>query len=348
MQKLGITLLLSLLIFIGCKKENNLLNPLEKNNTAISSTPVDGFVPAIKNGRLVFPNTQTLGNYILSLQKMDEKTILGLNRGFISHWQVLNFENPYNYTEAQLNEEAAICDPFLASVLDKNREAQIGDFIYQAGNDYSYLFFEKDRSLITRFLVDAKSGVVNPDFNTVFMYKNLLCWKTGGFAHQAKIAENPIKTNERAITETDGFNNKKRMKSKFWETNWLVYASSGGKTKTQKKQWFIWNALNSTTVEVKFDVDLCSNLNGGQPLPFSLIKNVSGTVTKSNDDIAKVIFDAVTATIGITTNIQSGSTSPTGAGADLFFGVFNNSGHTSTTKHRAVWNGTTKNRTLSW
>jgi hypothetical protein len=56
----------------------------------------------------------------------------------------------------------------------------------------------------------------------------------------------------------------------------------------------------------------------------------------------------VTATIGVSTNIQSGSTSPTGAPASLMFGVFNYGTHISTTKHRAVWNSITKNRTLTW
>ena len=145
----------------------------------------------------------------------------------------MNLVNSGSFTEAQLSETAAIYDPFLASVLDKNREAQIADFIYQAGNDYCFLFFEKDRAVINRFLNDVKSGAVSLNFGKIFMYNNILCWKTGGYGNQARLSGGQIGGNEKAKEEKDEFNNKKRMKSKFWETNWLVYASSGAKTKTQ-------------------------------------------------------------------------------------------------------------------
>ncbi|MBL0288239.1 MAG: hypothetical protein IPQ19_12780 [Bacteroidetes bacterium] len=347
MKKWFAYFMLFTLLLGACKKEDKLLQnaPLSK---AGASTALDGFTPGIKNGRLVFPNSETMGNYILSLQKLDEKTIIGKHRGFQSHWEIMNLVNSGSFTEAQLSETAAIYDPFLASVLNKNREAQIADFIYQAGNDYCFLFFEKDRAVINRFLNDVKSGAVSLNFGKIFMYNNILCWKTGGYGNQARLSGGQIGGNEKAKEEKDEFNNKKRMKSKFWETNWLVYASSGAKTKTQKKEWFIWNALNATTVEVIWDVDMATNLYEGQPQPFSFIKNLKGTQTKSNDHISKIIFDAVTATIGVSTNIQSGSTSPTGAPASLMFGVFNYGTHISTTKHRAVWNSITKNRTLTW
>ena len=49
-----------------------------------------------------------------------------------------------------------------------------------------------------------------------------------------------------AETCNDYFSNNRRVKTKFWNQNYLIYSSIGVKVKHQKKNWGIWDASSAT------------------------------------------------------------------------------------------------------
>ncbi|MBX7225258.1 MAG: hypothetical protein K1X55_04460 [Chitinophagales bacterium] len=344
MKRVLLYVFLSLFIISSCKKES--IPSPEK----VGSSSAKVAVPSVKNGRLVFASNDALLGYIRGLQKMSNKEILALNTSarFVSHYDVMNNIPPTEgYTEAQLSEANEIYDMYFANALNKDREVQISNYIYQAGNDYNFLFFEADKPLIDQFRREVATGTISLKEGQYIIYKEkILCHKTVWSCDLYNRISSEY-SGEKVVDATDNFNNTKRMKSKFWETNWLVYASNGAETKTQKKEcaWFIciWNALSSTTVEVKYNVNFASCMYGGQPCFLAATQNITGTKTKSNDNNASQIFFNTTGQIGITTNGTGSGTSPTGSGASLPMLVWNGK-----TDHKAVWNGNTKTKSLTW
>ncbi|MFK7980302.1 MAG: hypothetical protein AB8G86_10000 [Saprospiraceae bacterium] len=144
--KFGMGLFLSLLLMVACQKED-----VVENSKPIFS----------------FDSNEEFSGFMDYLHQFEPEELDGLPElsSFYSHRNFYDEAELIDESELEAfnyNEENEIADPYLASVLNKEREILIGEIYYRLGNDYCFAFLSlEDKNIINEFKQKLKSGEIN-------------------------------------------------------------------------------------------------------------------------------------------------------------------------------------------
>jgi hypothetical protein len=139
----------------------------------------------LKENRLIFENVDAFKQYRKTIDKKNNNDLVAFDKqlGLESHLsdiaQTLTVSNNSKMSnEIYQKVEKRVRDPYLASMLNKNRELQIGNTIYRCNADYIFEFQEGEEKFIEEFYDHIKSSKINiPDHQTI-NFKSLKVAKT--------------------------------------------------------------------------------------------------------------------------------------------------------------------------
>ncbi len=183
-----------------------------------------------------------------------------------------------NKPDPEIN-EGFIDDPIFATLIENNNEIIIKDSIYKFVKNNGLFFSHiKDSTYLFDFLKKEKDvkyleGVIKID-DHISHYKIKYEEEIGEGGGSGGV-RTPIFTDAeiQAIIDnlgscdinnnnwfqnlfgkslycTDYFDSKHRIKTRFWDKNWLIYASAGVSTKTQRKRFWFWWSSNSDEIHL--------------------------------------------------------------------------------------------------
>ena len=230
----------------ACKKND----PENIQQTALAE-------PVVEEGRLKFNSFDAFKTYVNRQKGHGTRERLPALKliGFTSHLA--------NYTTERLKVDTApqakmavedslrdspIQDDFFASLLDANKELEIGeDIIYRAGNDYCFVYNKGDYNLIDQFYQSVRSGNVSLEAGQTLTYSDkLLVYRTESDTEvlpqntgQGSPNGRIVSLFGRKVSNSSPFDCCTRLFGQAWATNYLIYSSSGIETNIEKRHW-LW------------------------------------------------------------------------------------------------------------
>ena len=208
--------------------------------------------------------------------------------------------NPINVIDFE------IVDPLLASALDLNREVEIGELTYRAGNDYCFYYPVGRPELIDDFYQKVDSGEINIQDADFHLYGDLVVQKinlitnpTGG------VTTNGIPfINNRSVEGNEIWDGSHRIECQIWQSDWGLYASSGVKTHATQyaKKWIFWHGwvdFKPEQVTVRADVTFTVPAVGPWGVP-TVQTAPALQASETNAAVVVTRFDWGTAIIGYT------------------------------------------------
>lgn len=297
----------------------------------------------ISGNMLEFNSMQDFGGLTTELQKLP----LGkaykpskLNE-FTSQADYLeSLEDQSELGELEIEEESAVYDPYLSSLINPEGEVKIGEHIYKLGNEYCFAYTScEGKNAIPSFYNNLNRGEVNlREGQSINFNRDLIVFKVDKVVEE--FTESRSSESDRYV-----FQNKRSVKGKLWEANWLVYKSSGAKTKMMKKKWGIWVKTKADEITVDWDVTFYNTLlNSPTSLqacdlqeepPFVEYSTKSGSKTSVNSKKVSTTFYSVTGG-GVTTG--GGNTDPQQSPGLPYKLVKHSSFRNSLSDHNVVYN----------
>lgn len=156
--------------------------------------------------------------------------------GFLSYDSVLNYDDEFlDLPPLDFNNSAdfIIDDPYLAAVLNHNREISVGNLICRVENEYVFVYVDGYFNETSEFKNSGKTI----EYNTAEVINDkLIAYKPqidGEYQVKAWVAGYGFRNNH----NNDYFaSNSRRMKSTHWQTNVFFHKSAGMKTVNYKKK----------------------------------------------------------------------------------------------------------------
>jgi hypothetical protein len=238
------TFLIIALSFASCKKEEAIVA-----NTTETLTTQALIYPSIKNGRLHFPSSDAFKSYMETIHKMplEEVESLNVSHGFKSHYASGKgaADKIASLNEDSYSDDSYIPDHYFGAVLNEEHQIQVGNFICEANNDYSYMVPEGSEDHILDFETALAQGVVHPEdsqLNWQSYYGNLYVYPTNAtleISESLKDGQKDNKLNTRAIVSRQirysYFDSGRwRLHAESWKVNYGIYASIGIESKCNR------------------------------------------------------------------------------------------------------------------
>jgi hypothetical protein len=227
----------------------------------------------VEDGMIVFKDNSSFKDFRTDIDKKSDKELLSISErlGLSSHLSEVqnieyNYKHPNSAARLTLSHvtqfKERIKDHYLATMLNKDRELQIGKKIYRMDNDYVFVFTKSYKGEIKEFYEQVNSGKITiPDDKQEHNFKNIQVAKvfhenftlqeakTTGKSKNAKLSsDNCIQYSP------DG--SPKRINGSVWTSWWLIYNSGGISTECEEYTsglfgWFPhWSDYNADRVWV--------------------------------------------------------------------------------------------------
>lgn len=343
MKRIFFGLFFAILLFNSCKKDvTGVSGPNQLHNSYMTTS---SSLPSIKNDRVYFASQEDLNNYFLEYGKIDLESFneLLVSKHFYSTYAIANMDadelSVLNINIENTNTEA-IPDPYLALLLNRNQELQIGDKIYRFEQGYMYEYKENHFEDITLFKNSNISNIndtlpfVFSDNLRVFKLNNIDITKEYKTQSGVWISGWGWRQNN-VITKYD--NNSKRVTARQWQTNLYFYKGIGVTTISEKKSGAIWKSFNAEKLTVNHKSQVKFPQPAGNP-NYSQITPLAEE--KSCSNCSKVGIDIIwTGQAGIQT---------TGGAITGVSGVSSFPSMVSLESNHILLNGSTISSHLSW
>jgi hypothetical protein len=279
----------------SCDNKDELVTqPQETPEVAISKGVT------LKEGRLSFENTDAFKSYRKSLDGKSSKALTTIDKqmGLESHLLDIS-ETLTSSKGARISQdvyqklEKRVRDPYFASILNKNREVQIGNTIYRCNADYVFEYQKGEEKSIDDFYNQAKSSKIDMPELKEIDFKDIKIART-------KINIQKVESKQSNPKARVAFNCEQywgedyRMGGEYW-TEWYLFFSTAGVSTQMEVQrgWWIFKGWYDEDAEyVRVEADkLGIKFNGifGWPT-FNLIKT-GIKVENYNDDVATYVID---------------------------------------------------------
>ena len=256
----------------------------------------------ISDNMLEFNSMEEFGGQTSEMQRtsIEQSRTSTKLKGFVSQASYLeNLENQSELGELEVDDDEAVYDPYLSSLINPEGEVKIGEYIYKLGNDYCFAYTGcEGKNMIATFYDNLNRGEVSlREGESLNFNRNLFVFRVEKYVRE--FAESRASESDRYV-----FQSKRSVKGKLWEANWLVYKSNGAKTKMMKKKWGIWVKTKADEVTVDWDVTFYNTLlnspsstqacdTPGEP-PFVEYSNLTGSKSKTNAKKVSKTFYSVT------------------------------------------------------
>ncbi len=361
LQRLGmVTVGLSLCLW-SCKEQDGNVEPnITKSSPTINTV--------IEDGRMKFKDMKDFSNFMKKTEKMSLKELsaMGKNSTFTSYLEAMTgkdstLQKNSRKAKPDESEPIEICDPYFSSVLNENKELELGDnVIYRAGHDYCFFYQNGQSKLIDEFYEQQKVSPIDVKDGSTYIFKdNLIVFNT--------IMKKPKSSKSARVSGRGGdwfqdwvddeayWDSSHKMYAQIWEGNWGVYASSGIKTEANEygSCWLFWHCWNSLDAQ-EISVDCSAYMRRYNPSLYGytyLVINIP-EIKEYNCNRAINRFDWSTASIGW--NSGGSSVNLGSLKIDLKgFTVSDLSGNAFelvavTSHHKAKWNNTEIEKYLRW
>ena len=230
-----------------------------------NSSPISNAVK-IEEGRVKFGSLDEMNTLLKNTEKKSPQQLNDMiGDSFKSHFEIvgqIEQISPETVKENKIDlKDTPISDPYFASLLNKDREIEIGnDVIYKIGNDYCFYFHKSDTKLVEKFYEELKSNLVNVKVGEL---KSLYSQKLGVFGTVTKkntglLTDSKGNKSSRVSSADDSyyFNSGHRMRSQYYSNSYLVYSTIGVQTQMEQYgtvYWFWkgWKSDNANKISVK-------------------------------------------------------------------------------------------------
>lgn len=232
----------------------------------------------IEEGRIKFNSWDEMKTLLKSTEKNSPQQLSDLiGDSFKSHFEIEGQVEQVSVETVNENKldlkDTPISDPYYASLLNKDREIEVGDdIIYKIGNDYCFQFHKSDASLVQKFYNELENNVSSVESGKLkFFYNQKLgvygtvtSKKTGYFTDSKGNKSSKVVGSEDAYY----FNSEHRMKSQYYTNSYLGYGTIGVQTQMEQygRVWIFWHGWKSENAD-KLSVRL---LDGTYTLGFYL------------------------------------------------------------------------------
>ena len=282
-----------------------LLSSCDKNDSEISQPQSIVEVPValgvtLKESRLTFETIDAFKQYRKSIDKKSSKELMEKDKaiGLDSHLADIavtlgNTKGSRVSEEVAQKVEKRVRDPYFASMLNKNRELQIGNTIYRCNADYVFEYQKGEEKSIDDFYNQAKSSKMNiPDHKAVD-FKDIKVAQTD--VKIQKITSKINNPNARVAyncTVNYSQDNSYRMGGEYFTEWYFFFTTAGVSTQMEHERgWWIfkgWYDEDADYVSVAaYQVGLYYNgIQGNYDISYQ-----NQFRENYNDDVATCIFD---------------------------------------------------------
>jgi hypothetical protein len=300
------TVLFCSVLFCSCSKMTEDAQPKQvgaatKNES--SKVAKEVMLPTVRNGRLHFNDAQHFNSYIASLHKLKVLPTKSI-QGFTSRYDLALQESKFSDTTNP--SDSLIQDNVFASVLNKDYEMSVENWIYKAGGDYCFLYKEVNSIQNIELMNKAKRGEFNIQEGQVYKQDSSFIAfatinKTFSGGKQLKKG-NDVKQTLATRGITDYYEDR-RIKMEMWESGWYFYASAGAETVMSRKDrscflwwcWDSWVSANAQQIGVSSDYRVFSQYHG-EDFPVYTFGVETRQYTNASD--AEIVFNWNSATVG--------------------------------------------------
>jgi hypothetical protein len=222
----------------SCKEQEQLVVP--ESQTTLSSENV-----RIEDGRMKFSSWEEMKKFMKETEKLTPKMLnTKIGDSFLSHYESesqMGQLSPEIVSDHELDlKDSPISDPYFASLLNKNKEIEIGnDVIYKMGNDYCFYYNKADSGLVQVFYKDLQNGSINvkPGESKSFYNNKLGVFGTVTKKITARLSETKESNKNAKVMGAEEFyyfDGDHRMKAEYYTHSYLGYANIGVQTITEQ------------------------------------------------------------------------------------------------------------------
>ena len=234
--KIAILFLAFAVLQISCKDEINNASPLPEIKGA-----------KIENNTMVFASEDAFKEFRTSIEKKTDKELLSISQqnGIKSHFQdIENLRKVMAQKSAKVSQEIVtkyeqrVLDHYFASMLNNDRELQIGKKRYRTNNDYVFVYMKGQEGKIDAFYDALKMGkVVIPDDKNAHPFEDIQVAKVYHEKYTLQEA-NKLNKSKSARVSSDNCQSyspdgSQRVNGSVWTSWYLIYNSGGITTEVE-------------------------------------------------------------------------------------------------------------------
>ena len=255
-------------LVLSCKEDVNLNLPNNQQNANQSVSSRTSKNIKIKEGRVTFNSMDEMKEFMKETEKFSPKMLESLiGDKFKSHYKLEKDSEKISHETINENKldlkDTPILDHFYASLLNKDREIEIGnDTIYKIGNDFCFYYHKSNANLVEDFYKDLKrnSAIVKLGELKLFYDNKLTVYGTVINKKTAKLSDKKDAnkgSKMMLVEEYYYFDPNFRMKAEYYTHSYLGYATIGVQTKMEKygTVWVFfngWKSENADYINVNF------------------------------------------------------------------------------------------------
>jgi hypothetical protein len=237
MKKIYLLVVTSIMfgVVMSCKEQQVIP---EVNSSQISNAV------KIEEGRIKFNSWDEMKALLKSTEKKSPQQLNEMiGDSFKSHFEIegqIEQVSVETLNENKLDlKDTPISEPYYASLLNKDREIEVGDdIIYKIGNDYCFQYHKSDANLVQKFYDDLKNSasiVETGEFKHFYnqklgVFATVISKKTG-FLTDSKVNKSS------KIAGADDyyyFSPRLRMRSEYYTHSYLGYGTIGVQTEMEQ------------------------------------------------------------------------------------------------------------------
>lgn len=296
MKKIYLLVITSIIIgvVVSCKEQQ----VIPEGSVSQTSNAVK-----IEEGRIKFNSWDEMKTLLKSTQKNSPQQLNDIiGDSFKSHFEIEGQLEQISVETADENKlelkDTPISDPYYASLLNKDREIEVGeDIIYKIGNDYCFQYHKSDASLVQKFYDELKNdkfkiekGKLKFFYNQKLGVYGTVISKKTGFLTDSKGSKS---SKVAGVGDPYYFDPTHRMRAEYYTNSYLGYATIGVQTKMEKygTVWLFFNGWKSDNA-YRITVDLIGGTYSLSYLGFyTVFPAGSGFSESYNDSVSYIRVD---------------------------------------------------------
>jgi hypothetical protein len=255
----------------------------------------------LKENRLTFETIDAFKQYRKSIDKKSSIQLMEVDKqiGLVSHLTDIASTMSSTTKGARISEEVyqkvekRVRDPYFASILNKNREVQIGNTIYRCNADYTFEYQKGEEKSIDEFYNQQKSSKISFPNHQAIDFKDLKVAKTDVVIQ--KITSKVNSPNARVAydcTINYSQDGSYRMGGEYFREWYFFFTTAGVSTQMEHERgWWIFKGWYDEDADYVSVEALRVALYYNGPTGNYDINFTNEFRENYNDDVATCIFD---------------------------------------------------------